>query len=210
MCVTFRGDKRTRYLLNLNYDENDEDLRRFIPVVEHQKLTGPELDPGDILGAACEAERLARVKYGSSFEGLSFNAQLALIERERHGTCRRRAALKVMDWIRRRPTYHPIPVSRISPRRVRIRAPRRSRRPATLASRGGGDNSGGGDSDQSDPSRPRLTPVLGTVTFSLSQHRNSKAPWRRRRPGTCRMARRLLPAPRSRHGCLGPPCSSPA
>ena len=96
MCVTFRGDKRTRYLLNLDYDKNDEDSRRFIPVAEHQKLTGPGLDPGDVLGAVGEAERLAREKHGESFEGLSFNAKLALIEQERPKVFRRLAARRVM------------------------------------------------------------------------------------------------------------------
>ena len=87
----------------------------------------------------------------------------------------------------------------------RPRAPRRSRRSAAVASRGGGDDGGGGDSDQSAPPRPRLLPVLGTVTLFPVQSCNAKTPWRRRRPGPCRMARRLLPAPRSRHGCIGPP-----
>ena len=87
----------------------------------------------------------------------------------------------------------------------RPRAPRRSRHSIAIASRGGGDDGGGGDSDQSDPSRPRLTPVLGIVVLSLFHPHNSKAPWRRRRPCPCRMARRLLPVPRGHHGCLGPP-----
>lgn len=87
----------------------------------------------------------------------------------------------------------------------RPRAPRRSSRSAAVASRGGGDDGGGGDPDQSAPPRPRLLPVLGIVTLSLLHSHNSKAPWRRRRPGTCRMARYLRPVPRSRHGCLGPP-----
>ena len=60
MCVTFGGDKRTRYLLNLDYDENDEVLPRFTSIMEHQKLTGPGLDPGDVLGAVSEAVRLAQ------------------------------------------------------------------------------------------------------------------------------------------------------
>ncbi len=204
MCVTFGGDKRTRYLLNLDYDENDEVLPRFTPVVKPQRLTGPGLDPGDVLGALSEAVRLAQEKYGESFDELNFNEQSALIEQERPKACRRRAALKVMDWIRRRPVYRPIPVPRISPRRVRVRASRRPRRAAAVASRGGGDDGGGGDPDPSDPSRPRLL-TLGTVILFPSQPHSPKAPWRRRRPGPCRMARRLLPAPRSRHGCLDPP-----
>ena len=158
MCVTFRGDKRTRYLLNLDYDENDEDSRRFIPVAEHQKLTGPGLDPGDVLGAVGEAERLAREKHGESFEGLSFNAQLALIEQERPKVFRRLAARRVMGLIRKRPAYRP-PVSRVSPRQVRIRAPRRPRHSTAVAPRGGGDDGGGGDPDPSDPPRPRLLTV---------------------------------------------------
>ena len=186
MCVTFRGDKRTRYLLNLDYDENDEDSRRFIPVAEHQKLTGPGLDPGDVLGAVSEAVRLAQEKYGESFDELNFNEQSALIERERHKTFRRLAARKVMSLIRKRPAYRP-PVSRVSPRRVRIRTPRRSRRSVAVASRGGGNDGGGGDPDPSgDPPRPRLIPVLGTAILFLSQPHSLKTPWRRRRPGPCR------------------------
>ena len=200
MCVTFRGDKQTRYLLNLDYDESDENSRRFIPVVEHQKLTGPILDPGDILGAVIEAERLAREKHGESFEGLSFNAKLALIEREGHRTRRRRAALKVMNRVRKRSAYRIPVIGVLRQTRTRTRAPRRSRRSVAVASRGGGDPDPSGD-----PPRPRLTPVLGTVTISFFSDHNPKTPWRRRRPGPCRMARRLLPAPRSRHGCLDPP-----
>ena len=113
MCVTFGGDKRTRYLLNLDYDENDEVLPRFTPVVKPQRLTGPGLDPGDVLGALSEAVRLAQEKYGESFDELNFNEQSALIEQERPKACRRRAALKVMDWIRRRPVYRPIPVPKV-------------------------------------------------------------------------------------------------
>ena len=170
MCVTFRGDKRTRYLLNLDYDENDEESRRFIPVVEPQKLVGLGLDPGDILGAVREAEKLVRARVGESFNPLNFNESLALLDHEARRVCRRRAALKVMDWIRRRPVFRPILATRISPRRVRIRAPRRSRHSVAIASRGGGD--GGGDSDQPDPPRPRLTPVLGTVTISFFSDHN--------------------------------------
>ena len=205
-CFTRKGDKKTKYLLTLDYDENDEDSRRFIPVAEHQKLTGPGLDPGDILGAVSEAERLAREKHGESFEGLSFNAKLALIEQERPKAFRRLAARRVMGLIRKRPAYRP-PVSRVSPRRVRIRTPRCSRRSVAVASRGGGNDGGGGDPDPSgDPPRPRLIPVLGTAILFLSQPHSLKTPWRRRRrPGPCRMARRLRPVPRSRHGCLGPP-----
>lgn len=174
--------------------------------MEQQKLMRPVLDPGDILGVAREAEKLVRARVGESFNTMNFNESLALLDHEARRVCRRRAALKVMSLIRKRPTYRPIPVSRISPHRVRIRAPRRSRHSVAVASRGGGDDGGGGgDSDQSDPSRPRLTPVLGIVVLSLLQFHNSKTPWRRRRPGTCRMARYLRPAPRSRHDCLDPP-----
>ncbi len=204
-CFTRKGDIKTKYLPHFDFDENDECKVHFDSVVEHQGLTGPGLDLGDILGAVCEAERLAREKYGNSFDELSFNEQSALIEQERHKTLRRRAARRVMSLIRKRPAYRP-PVSRVSPRRVRIRAPRRSRRSVAVASRGGGDDGGGGDPDPSgDPPRPRLTSALGIVVLSLFHPHNSKTPWRRRRPGPCRMARRLLPAPRSRHGCLDPP-----
>lgn len=202
-CFTRKGDKKTKYLLTLDFDENDEVLPRFTPITEHQKLTGPGLDPGDILGAVCEAVRLAQEKYGESFDELNFNEQSALIGQERPKVFRRLAARKVMGWIRKRPAYRP-PVSRVSQRRVRIRTPRRSRHSATVASRGGGDDGGGGDSDQSDPSRPRL--ALGVVIPLFSKPHSSKAPWRRRRPGPCRMARySLRPVPRSRHGCLSPP-----
>ena len=199
MYFTRRGDKKTRYLPHFDFDENDEVVVRYVPVAEHQKLTGPGLDPGDIRGAVSEAVRLAQEKYGESFDELNFNEQSALIGQERPKVFRRRAALKVMSLIRRRPAFRP-PVSRSSQRRVRIRAPRRSRRSAAVASRGGGDPDPSGD-----PPRPRLLPVLGIVTLSLLHSHNSKAPWRRRRPGTCRMARYLRPVPRSRHGCLGPP-----
>ena len=47
---TRKGDKKTKYLLNIDFDENDEVLPRFTPITEHQKLTGPGLDPGDIVG----------------------------------------------------------------------------------------------------------------------------------------------------------------
>lgn len=202
---THKGDKKTKYLLSIDFDENDEVLPRFTSVAESQKLTGPRLDPGDVVGAACEAVRLARERYGSSFDGLNFNEQSALVKQERPKAFRRLVALKVMSLIRRRPAYHPIPVSRVSPRRVRIRAPRRSRRSVAVASRGGGDGGGGGDSDPSgDPPRPRL--ALGVVIPLFSKPHSSKAPWRRRRPGPCRMARySLRPVPRSRHGCLSPP-----
>ena len=204
-CFTRKGDKKTKYLLTLDYDENDEDSRRFIPVAEHQKLTGPGLDPGDILGAVSEAVRLAQEKYGESFDELNFNEQSALIEQERPKAFRRLAARRVMGLIRRRPAYRP-PVSRVSPRRVRIRTPRRSRRSVAVASRGGGNDGGGGDPDPSgDPPRPRLIPVLGTAILFLSQPHSLKTPWRRRRPGPCRVVRRLRPVPRSCHGCLSPP-----
>lgn len=204
MCVTFRGDEQTRYLLNLDYDENDEDSRRFIPVSEHQKLTGPDLDPGDVVGAACEAVRLAQEKYGESFDELNFNEKLALMGQERPKAFRRLAARKVMSLIRRRPPYRIPVIGVLRQTRSRIRAPRRSRRSVAVAFRGGGDDGGGGDPDQSDPPRPRL-PALGTLILFPLQLRNPKAPWRRRRPGPCRMARYLRPVPRSRHGCLGPP-----
>lgn len=206
-CFTHKDDKKTKYLLTLDFDENDEVTPRFTPIAEHQKLTGPGLDPGDILGAVCEAERLARAKEGESFDTLNFNERLALVDQETHRTFRRLVVLKVMSLMRRRPVYRP-PVSRSSQRRVRIRAPRRSHRSTAVASRGGGDDGGGGEPDPSgDPPRPRLTSVLGTVEILFpSQPRNSKAPWRRRRPGPCRMARySLRPVPRSRHGCLSPP-----
>lgn len=203
-CFTRKGDKKTKYFLTIDFDKNDEVLPRFTPVVEHQGLTGPGLDPGDILGAVSEAVRLAQEKYGESFDELNFNEQSALIERERHKTFRRLAARKVMSLIHKRPAYRP-PVSRVSPRRVRIRAPRRSRCSVAVASRGGGDDGGGGDPDPSgDPPRPRL--ALGVVIPFFSKPHSSKAPWRRRRPGPCRMARySLRPVPRSRHGCLSPP-----
>lgn len=204
MAFAFEDGKGTRYLPHFDFDENDECKAHFVPVVEHQKLTGPGLDPGDILGSVSEAVRLAQEKYGESFDELNFNEQSALIEREQPKAFRRLAARRVMGLIRKRPAYRP-PVSRVSSRQVRIRAPRRPRHSIAIASRGGGDDGGLGDSDQSDPPRPRLTPVLGTVTFFPSQHRNSKTPWRRRRPGPCRMARYLRPVPRSRHGCIGPP-----
>ena len=204
-CFTRKGDKKTKYLLTLDFDENDEVTPRFTPVAEHQKLTGPGLDPGDILGGVSEAMRLAQEKYGESFDELNFNEQSALIGQERPKAFRRLAARKVMGLIRKRPAYRP-PVSRVSPRRVRIRTPRRARRSTTVAARGGGDDGGGGESDPSgDPPRPRLTPALGTVVLFPLQPRNLKAPWRRRRPGPCRMARYLRPVPRSRHGCLSPP-----
>ena len=204
-CFTRKGDKKTKYLLTLDFDENDEVLPRFTPVVKPQRLTGPGLDPGDVLGALSEAVRLAQEKYGESFDELNFNEQSALIEQERPKAFRRLAARRVMGLIRKRPAYRP-PISRFSPRRVRIRAPRRSHRSTAVASRGGGDDGGGGDPDPSGaPPRPRLTSALGIVVLSLFHPHNSKAPWRRRRPGPCRMARYLRPVPRSRHGCLGPP-----
>lgn len=204
-CFTRKGDKKTKYLLTLDFDENDEVLPRFTPITEHQKLSGPGLDPGDILGSVCEVVRLAQEKYGESFDELNFNEQSALIGQERPKACRRLAARRVMGLIRKRPAYRP-PVSRSSQRRVRIRAPRRSRHSATVASRGGGDDAGGGDPDPSgDPPRPRLTSVLGTVTLSFFSDHNPKTPWRRRRLGSCCMARYLRPVPRSRHGCLDPP-----
>ena len=203
MPFVFRDKKGTRYLPHFDFDENDEVTTRFVPAVGLQKLTGPGLDPGDILGAVSEAVRLAQEKYGESFDELNFNEQSALIEQERPKAFRRLAARRVMGLIRKRPAYRP-PVSRVSPRRVRIRAPRRSHRSTAVASRGGGDDGGGGDSDQSDPSRPRL--ALGVVIPLFSKPHSSKAPWRRRRPGPCRMARySLRPVPRSRHGCLSPP-----
>lgn len=201
---TRKGDKKTKYLLNIDFDENDEVLPRFTPVVKPQRLTGPGLDPGDVLGAVSEAVRLAQEKYGESFDELNFNEQSALIEQERPKAFRRLAARRVMGLIRKRPAYRP-PVSRVSPRRVRIRAPRRSRCSVAVASRGGGDDGGGGDPDPSgDPPRPRL-PALGTVILSPSQPHSLKTPWRRRRPGPCRIAHCLRPIPRSRHGCLSPP-----
>ena len=104
----------------------------------------PVLDPGDILGVAREAEKLVRARVGESFNTMNFNESLALLDHEARRVCRRRAALKVMSLIRKRPTYRPIPVSRSSPHRVRIRAPRRSRHSVAVASRGGGDDGGGG------------------------------------------------------------------
>ena len=202
MAFAFEDGKGTRYLPNFDFDECKA---HFVPVVEHQGLTGPGLDPGDILGAVSEAVRLAQEKYGESFDELNFNEQSALIEQERHKTLRRCAARKVMSLIRRHPAYRPT-VSRVSPRRVRIRAPRRPRRSVAVASRGGGDDGGGGAPDPSgDPPRPRLTSALGTITIPFFSDHSPKAPWRRRRPGPCRMARYLRPVPRSRHGCLGPP-----
>lgn len=202
-CFTRKGDKKTKYFLTIDFDKNDEVLPRFTPVVEHQGLTGPGLDPGDILGAVCEAEKLVRARVGESFNTLNFNESLALLDREARRVCRLRAALKVMSLIRRRPAYRIPVIGVLRQTRTRIRAPRRSRRVA-VASRGGGDGGGGGDPDQSDPPRPRL-PALGTVILFPSQPHSLKTPWRRRRPGPCRIAHCLRPVPRSRHGCLDPP-----
>jgi len=196
-CFTHKGDKKTKYLLTLDFDENDEVTPRFTPIAEHYQPKEPLFVPADVLGAAREAAQSMWEKLGT----MSFNDGLALMERETRRLCRLIAGSRIMSLMRRRPVYRP-PVSRVSPRRARIRAPRRSRRSVAVASRGEGDDGGGGDPD---PPRPRLTPVLGTVTFFPSQHRNSKAPWRRRRPGPCCMARYLRPVPRSRHGCLDPP-----
>lgn len=200
MYFSSREDKKTRYLLNIDFDENDEVVPRFVPVMEHHQPKEPLLVPADVLGAVSELVQSMWDKLGT----LNFNDGLALLERETHRVCRRLAASRFMSRIRKRPAYRFVSISRGS-RTPRPRAPRRSRRSVAVASTSGGDDGGGGDSDQPDPPRPRLTPVLGIVVLSLFYPHNSKTPWRRRRPGPCRVVHHLLPVPRGHHGCLGPP-----